>query len=155
MKLLRLFTILVLLSYYSLAQIGGAQHSISNEKDKITIPEELSIKIDDFFKVLIAGDIKPAYKGLLKDSPILEKEDDLVNLVDQTKRSIEIYGKIKDYEPVSIEKATQSFIRLRYLGLHTKFPMRWLFTYYNSPEKGWIITNVKLDDMSEFYFKDE
>lgn len=155
MKTLRLFALFILMSSFAMAQIGGAQHSTSNDAEKISIPEEISRKIDDFFKIMIAGDIKPAYKGLLKDSPILEKEDDLVNLVEQTKRSIKIYGEIKDYEPVSIEKATQSFIRLRYLGLHTKFPMRWLFTFYNSPDKGWIITNVKFDDMSEFFFKDE
>lgn len=146
--------LIILASTFLMAQVGGTQYNTSNNSEIISIPDEINQKIDDFFKILIAGDIKPAYKGLLKNSPILEKEDDLINLVEQTKRSIKIYGNIKDYEPVNIEKATQSFIRLRYLGLHTKFPMRWIFTFYKSPENGWIITNVKFDDMSEFFFND-
>lgn len=146
--------ILVLISSPLFSQGDGAQYNTNNTENFINIPEKISSNIDVFFKTLMTGEVKKAYKNLLAGSPILEKEDDLINLVDQTKRSIAIYGDIKDYEPVSIDKATNSFIRLRYLGLHNKFPMRWIFTYYNSPSKGWILTNIKFDDLSEFFFQD-
>jgi len=153
MKNLLILAILISSLSFSYAQEGGTQYNTSNSEN-LNIPVEVSTKIDNFFKVLISGEVKSAYQEILKKSPILENDDDLINLVNQTKKSIKIYGDIKDYEVVNADKPSNSFIRLRYIGLHTKFPMRWIFTYYNSPTMGWIITNIKLDDMSEFFFKD-
>jgi len=72
----------------------------------------------------------------------------------QTERSIDIYGDILSFEFVSAEQVTESYIRLRYLALHSSYPMRWIFTYYRSPDKNWIVTNVKFDDLSEYFFSD-
>ncbi|MFA6570085.1 MAG: hypothetical protein WCT77_02500, partial [Bacteroidota bacterium] len=73
----------------------------------------------------------------------------------QTKKSIQLYGPIKGYEPVSSEIVTESLVRLRYFSLHTDFPMRWIFTFYKSPSRGWIVINIKFDDLSETFFTDQ
>lgn len=118
-------------------------------------PAELHEKCSEFFAELIKGDYNEAYKKLLKKSPILKKKEDVETLLKQTKRAIRLYGNMSGFEPVSFEAATKSYVRLRYLSIHEDLPMRWIFTFYKSPKRGWIVSNVRFDDMTEFFFSDE
>jgi len=119
------------------------------------IPSAIQEKNQSFFQFIEKNEIAKAFDILLDNSPLKNKEEQVKNLIEQTKQSIVLYGKVVANEPVSSEIASSSLIRLRYLGVHTNFPMRWIFTYYNSPKFGWIVINVKLDDMSEYFFSDE
>lgn len=119
----------------------------------LEVPNHLKSRIEKFFSSLIKNEIKTAYDNILTSSPISRQKSDLDNLLNQTKRALDLYGKIEGFEPVNAEIATDSYIRLRYLGLHSNYPVRWIFTFYNSPEKDWIITNIKFDDLSEYFFK--
>lgn len=119
------------------------------------VPQELKIKTSKFFNHLLDSNVTEAYKELMSGSFLVAQNDKLTTLANQTHRAFEIYGLIKGFEPVNAEEITKSFIRLRYIGLHTKFPMRWIFTFYKSPTAGWIVTNVKFDDLTEYYFSDE
>lgn len=120
-----------------------------------SIPDELIKEVDTFFKKLIDGKTKEAYEEFLIKSPIAQKKEDVSNLISQTKRAQKIYGKINGFEPVSSEWVTPSYFRIRYLGLNTYYPMRWIFTFYKSPKSDWVITNIKFDDLSEFFFTDQ
>lgn len=117
------------------------------------IPKELHTRIADFFKLIISGDYEKAYKELLKGSPLIRKEKELNRLIEQTEKATQIYGALQGFEAVDSEVASNSMIKCRYLGLHSLYPMRWIFTYYNSPENGWVIINIKFDDQSDFYFR--
>lgn len=119
----------------------------------LEVPGHLKSRVEKFFSSLIKNDIKNAYVNILTNSPISKQKSDIDNLLAQTKRALEIYGSLDGYEPVNAEIATESYIRLRYLGLHGNFPVRWIFTFYRSPEKDWIVTNIKFDDLSEYFFK--
>jgi len=119
------------------------------------VPTELINRSTKFFDEIIDLKLTTGYNSLLDRSPIADKKNQLENLITQTKRSFEVYGNLQYYEFVSAELVAPSYIRLRYLGLHTKHPMRWIFTYYKSPELGWIVTNIKFDDLTEFYFTDQ
>jgi hypothetical protein len=66
-----------------------------------------------------------------------------------------LYGQIRAYEPVSSDIVSESYIRIRYLAYHTDFPMRWIFTFYKSPKLGWIVVNIRFDDLSDFFFKED
>lgn len=121
----------------------------------INVPIELQTRAKNFFELIEKNEIKKAFDVLLENSPLKNKEEQVKNLMDQTKQAIVLYGKVVSNEPVSSESASTSLIRLRYLGIHSNFPMRWIFTYFNSPKHGWIVINVKLDDMSEYFFSDE
>lgn len=130
----------------------------SGDPSKLTmlgIPKELSGKTSEFFTNLVNGNINLAYKEILKGSPISEKKEEITTLIKETKLSVKLYGNIKDFEFVSSENVTSSYLRLRYLVLLEKLPMRWIFTFYKSPANGWVVTNVKFDDLSEFYFSDQ
>ncbi len=119
------------------------------------VPQELKIKTSKFFNFLLDSNVTAAYDELMKNSFLVAQSDKVNTLMNQTHRAFEIYGLIKGYEPVSAEEVSKSFLRLRYIGLHTKFPMRWIFTFYKSPTAGWVITNVKFDDLTEYYFTDD
>lgn len=110
---------------------------------------------DAFFGALSRSEIDGAYRTLLKNSPISRKKEEIDGLIRETKRSITLYGQITGYEPVSAEKVSESMARLRFIGLNEKYPMRWIITFYKSPKYGWIVINVKFDDLSEFFFSDD
>lgn len=154
-KILLLITIVILTAVdFGLAQnapLSGA----SGQTAFINIPPELEQKCNTFFESLSKSEIKKAFDKILEGSPIKNKEEQINNLIEQTKQSIVLYGKLNDAEAVSSEIATPSLIRLRYLAVHNIYPMRWIFTFYKSPKSGWIIINIKLDDLSEYFFSDQ
>lgn len=118
------------------------------------IPLEVKSRINNFFDAIKRKEFKKAYEELLKNSPIVDKKEDLDNLLNQTERTVRIYGEFSGATYVNGHNASDNFIRLRYLGLYEKYPMRWIFTFYRSPKLGWIVTNIKLDDLSEFYLSE-
>jgi hypothetical protein len=154
MKYIILFTILILNISCLISQDGLPTSKNAKEPTSfLEVPGELKSNVVTFFNSLIKNDVKRAYELILKGSPISKQKVDVDNLYSQTTRAMELYGKLTGFEPVNAEIATESYIRLRYLGLHGNFPVRWIFTFYKSPEKNWIITNIKFDDLSEYFFK--
>ena len=121
----------------------------------INIPKSLTDKVNSFFDELKQNSIKSAYEKLLASSPLRHKDEQVNILIEQTKKAIVLYGNTFGCEAVSSETASPSLIRLRYLGLNATFPMRWIFTFYNSPQNGWVVVNVKIDDMCEYFFSDD
>ncbi len=136
------------------AQSGG-EASASMRQQFIGVPNVLLDKTTAFFENIKELKVVKAFDGILENSPLSEKKEARKQLISQTKKAMEIYGNLTSYEAVSSETITGSYIRLRFLGLHENYPMRWIFTFYKSPKMGWIITNIKFDDLSEFYFTDE
>ncbi len=118
------------------------------------IDKDAEAKVMQFFNGLMSNEIEDAYKSFLKNSPLRAKKDDMSKLIKETGRAKKFYGKLAGFEFVSAEKVTDSYIRLRYLGVCENYPMRWVFTMYRSPKKGWIVTKILFDDMSEYYFED-
>jgi hypothetical protein len=151
-----IFILFVLVTAGS-AQEKSANHKQGEKADKLhdNAPPELQSKINSFFEKLIDGKIDDGYKQLLTGSPMSNKDEQVKNLIDQTKKATELYGKMFSFELVNYEFASGSLVRLRYLTMHSDFPMRWLLTFYKSPDRGWIIINIKFDDLSEMFFSDE
>lgn len=137
------------------AQETSAPRPGATSTQFMNVPQELQTKCDNFFDLLSRNEFKVAFDDLLENSPFKNKQDQVTNLIEQTKQAVVLYGKVKGGEPVSSEVACPSLVRLRYLGIQSNYPMRWIFTFYNSPKSGWIVVNVKLDDMSEYFFSDE
>lgn len=121
---------------------------------EMMIPSEVKSKLNNFFDAIKRKEFKKAYDELLKNSPINEKKEDIENLLNQTERTVRIYGEFSGASFVNGHNASDHYIRLRYLGLYDKYPIRWIFTFYKSPKLGWIVTNIKLDDLSEFYLNE-
>lgn len=118
-------------------------------------PVDISKITGRFFSLIVAGDIRGAFAELLKNSAIAANTDQVQNLISQTERTVSLYGEVKGHELVSSDQLGTSVVRLRYLALHREFPVRWILTYYKSPVKGWLLTNIKFDDRVEEMFTDE
>lgn len=123
--------------------------------DESKIPTEVLQQSSSFFSKLIRNQIDSAYDALLKTSPLGNKKEQVSKLKTETQRSLDLYGAMTGYEIVSSELVSSSLIKIRYLALHTRYPMRWMITFYKSQELGWIIINIKFDDNVEFFFSDE
>lgn len=121
---------------------------------EMMIPAEAKSKLNNFFDAIKRKEFKKAFEEFLKNSPINDKKEDIENLLNQTERTVRIYGDFAGAAYVNGHSASDNFIRVRYLGLYEKYPMRWIFTFYKSPKLGWIVTNIKLDDLSEFYLSE-
>ncbi len=156
-KSLLILMLVLTIKSNSFSQEDALQSSktTKNSAKYAEIPAEVKQKTSKFFNLLLDEKVNDAFEELMHNSPIGKKTDEIKSLIKQTKRAFELYGKILSYEPVSNEVITGSFMRVRYLGLHSRYPMRWVFTFYKSPDQGWIITNVKFDDLSDFFFIDE
>ena len=160
---MKLFSTTIILTMLFIAPIFSQDDAIQKSIPTATtgttlfigVPSEVQARVAHFFKTLIAMNTELAFDELLSDSPIIEKKEQVEDLIKQTKRSFELYGQIKGFEPVNSDIVTESLMRVRYLALHSKYPMRWIFTFYKSPDKGWIIINIKFDDQAEFFFSDE
>jgi hypothetical protein len=122
------------------------------EKEEFKVPDEIDSMLEEFFSYLERSCVKTGFKELLKKNETINDAKGIEILVERTKRNINLYGKISKYEQVDVEVVTPSYIRVRYLVLHAKLPMRWAITYYKSPEYGWSITNMSIDDRSDRLF---
>lgn len=154
MKILNIIFVFVVMSAMVYSQDAKLSSSVGEPIQEVMIPNEVKSSLNNFFEEISDGKVKEAFDEFLKDSPIKSNTEDVQSLINQTDRSLKIYGKFHQAEFVNGHFASKSYIRLRYLGLYDKYPMRWIFTFYNSPKMGWIVTNIKLDDLSEFYLGD-
>ena len=132
-----------------------ATSPIENLPGTSALPKDIVGLSSEFFKLLMSGNSDQAFQKLFKNSPMADNKDQTRRLIEQVKKADDIYGMIKGFERVGMETVTESYMRLRYISLHDKYPMRWIFTFYKSPTRGWIVTNVKFDDDSEYFFSKE
>ncbi len=156
MKVIKILALFLLVITIADAQEDQLKRSGINYPESFSmVPPEIKEKCSRFFDIVMNNEYQKAFEMLLKNSPIIKKSDDLANLVKQTERAARMYGEMKGYEPVSAEKATDSYIRVRYLGIHPDMPMRWIITFYKSPKRGWMVSNVRFDDLTDYFFSDE
>lgn len=143
----------------SFAQEGKLSPAETESKSKrlaiLGVPQEVLDICENFFKKIIDNKIEKAFDELIGNSPLKKKNDEIQRLITELKRAVNLYGQIRSFEPINSEIVTESFIRVRYLSYHTDFPMRWVLTFYKSPKLGWIVVNIRFDDLSEFFFKED
>lgn len=156
------YTILFVLVVFSLnflfaqeSKLEGSQKEGRPKVGVLGVPQSLLDICNRFFDKVIAVQIEQAFDELINNSPLRKKKEELDKLISETKRANLLYGQIKAYEPVSSDIVSESYIRIRYLAYHTDFPMRWIFTFYKSPKLGWTVVNIRFDDLSDFFFKED
>ncbi len=154
MKSLTNILLCLLLTSLSLsAQPGLSQDKLSDSSQ--IAPKMIRDNISDFFALLIEHNYEKAYRQILEKSQLLNDEQNLTKLIKETSKIEEFYGSLSDFEYFKTETITKSYIRISCLGLCSKHPMRWIFTYYHSPDIGWLVTNIKFDDLTENYFMEK
>ena len=101
--------------------------------------------VTEFFETLGLGKVSLAYEKLTKGSMIEENEGQLSMLRTKTDEAMAEFGRIEGHELVEMEWAGTSLVRLTYLSLGEKFPLRWRFYFYK--RKGlWRLVDIRVDD---------
>jgi hypothetical protein len=131
---------------YDPRPITSVKHNIEE------LPLDIRNSCKSFFESVIQKKFDNAFNEISKNSYISQKEDQMKLLVNQTKQAFSLYGDMKSFDFVNCEKGTDNYYKVRYLGNHIDFPTRWVFNFYNSPKYGWIVLNIKFDDLPDFLF---
>ena len=101
--------------------------------------------IGAFFLALKAGQVDAAYEGLVKNTIIAERKENVNELKESTKKALDHYGPVSGYEVVNTLQAGSSLLRQTCISLNQDLPLRWRFYFYHS-EGGWKIVDIRVDD---------
>jgi hypothetical protein len=101
--------------------------------------------VEKFFATLGLGKVEEAYAKLTEGSTIRENANQLEMLQTKTDGAIEEFGRIEGQELVEMEWAGSSLVRLTYLSLGEKFPLRWRFYFYQR-NGVWRLVDIRVDD---------
>jgi len=117
------------------------------------LPEDINSKIESFFGLIIKKEYKSAFEKLFVNSPIFQKDIEVKDILEQMRKSTELYGHLKNYEIINCKIVGKYYYRISVLGLNQKYPTRWEFTFYRSPDLGLIISNFRFDDATDVFFE--
>lgn len=98
-----------------------------------------------FFKDLQADKLDAAYQGLVKNTIISERTENIDQLKEKTRLALDSFGPVKGYEIVETLQVGDSLFRYTCLSLNDDVPMRWRFYFYRSGSQ-WKIIDLRVDD---------
>lgn len=101
--------------------------------------------IRNFFAALQSGTVDAAYDGLVKNTIIAEKTENVSELKARTKQAIDSYGPVRGYETIRRVEAGKSLLRETCISLNEDLPLRWRFYFYKTPN-GWKLVDLRVDD---------
>ena len=106
---------------------------------------EPAAAIGAFFLALRAGQVDAAYEGLVKNTIIAERKENVNDLKESTKKALDHYGPVSGYEVVDTLQVGSSLLRQTCISLNQDLPLRWRFYFFRS-EGGWKIVDMRVDD---------
>jgi hypothetical protein len=106
---------------------------------------EPAAAIGAFFLALKAGQVDAAYEGLVKNTIIAERKENVSDLKESTKKALDHYGPVSGYEVVDTLQVGASLMRQTCISLNQDLPLRWRFYFYRS-EGAWKIVDMRVDD---------
>ena len=101
--------------------------------------------MDNFFLALKAGQVDAAYDGLVNDTIIAERREDVSGLKKRTQEALDSYGPVSGYETVDEKTVGTSLLRRTCISLNSDLPLRWRFYFYRS-EGAWKLVDLRVDD---------
>ena len=116
---------------------------------KAATPTKSSIEpseiLGQFFEDLKADQLDSAYQGLVKNTIISERTENIDQLKAKTRQALDNYGPVKGYEIVETLQVGDSLFRHTCLSLNEDVPLRWRFYFYRSGSQ-WKIIDLRVDD---------
>lgn len=101
--------------------------------------------IGAFFSALKAGQVDAAYEGLVKNTIIAERKENVTELKGSTQKALDNYGPVSGYEVVDTLQIGSSLLRQTCISLNQDLPLRWRFYFYRSGGD-WRIVDMRVDD---------
>jgi hypothetical protein len=132
---------------------GKKRYSFSNESDSpaSTTPAAPSSSMDPaaalsrFFEALKADQLETAYSGLVKNTIIAARPENVEQLKEKTRTAIDNFGPVRGYEVVETLEVGKSLYRHTCISLNEDLPLRWRFYFYRSGNQ-WKIVDLRVDD---------
>lgn len=118
-----------------------------NPQNAVPPPPAVSTQVKEFFLALQANSVEDAYRGIMKDSIVDDKDYKVKNLVSQTKNLNDKIGILNGYELYDNRNAGNRIISLTYFSYHKKMPLRWRFIFYAGTVNQWRLINLSVDDL--------
>jgi len=107
-----------------------------------------------FLKALQQEKVKEAFEDLLEGSLILDKKQDVENLVTQTEKGIAIYGGVTSIEDLGIVRQDKHLATGLAIVCCEKAPLYFYFIWYrNKADAPWRLHNVWFDDNSKYFME--
>ena len=106
------------------------------------VPREI---LRQFFEDLQADQLDSAYQGLVKNTIISERTENIDQLKEKTRLALDNFGPVKGYEIVETLEVGNALYRLTCLSLNEDVPMRWRFYFYRAGSQ-WKIIDLRVDD---------
>jgi hypothetical protein len=107
-----------------------------------------------FVKGIQEGMIKEAYVELVEGSLILEKKDEIENLITQTVKGTEIYGGVTAVDNLGVVRQEKHVAHGQAIVACEKAPLYFYFIWYrNKADAPWRIQSVWFDDNSKFFME--
>lgn len=100
---------------------------------------------DAFFATLQKGEVAEAFDALTKNSELANKTAEMDGLKTKTREGMDLVGGVKSAEVVKVEPAGAHLVRVTYLAYGSKFPLRWLFYFYEV-DQVWRLIDLRVDD---------
>ncbi len=101
--------------------------------------------INVFFLALKAGQVDAAYDGLVNNTIIADRKQDVTALKERTKQAIDNYGPISGYEVVDDQAVGSALFRRTCISFNSDLPLRWRFYFYKSGGS-WRLVDLRVDD---------
>ncbi len=132
---------------------GKKRYSFANESDTPTASPSTnpSASLDPtaalsrFFEALKADQLEVAYSGLVKNTIIAARPENVEKLKEKTREAIDNFGPVKGYEVVETLEIGKSLYRHTCISLNEDLPLRWRFYFYRSGNQ-WKIVDLRVDD---------
>jgi hypothetical protein len=122
---------------------GEAQVSKTSTPPKTPLePTEI---LRQFFLDLKGDQLDSAYQGLVKNTIISERTENIDQLKAKTRQALDNYGPVTGYEIVETLQVGDSLHRYTCLSLNEDVPLRWRFYFYRA-ENQWKIIDLRVDD---------
>jgi hypothetical protein len=101
--------------------------------------------LKQFFEDLKADQLDSAYQGLVKNTIISERTENIDQLKEKTRLALDNFGPVKGFEIVESLDVGSALIRFTCVSLNADVPMRWRFYFYRSGSQ-WKIIDLRVDD---------
>ena len=124
---------------------GGEAASTKSEISPTPQKLEPTEVLRQFFSDLQAEQLDSAYQGLVKNTIISERTENIEQLKAKTRQALDNFGPVKGHEIVESLQVGNSLFRYTCVSLNEDVPMRWRFYFYRSGTQ-WKIIDLRVDD---------
>jgi hypothetical protein len=101
--------------------------------------------VEKFFGLIQAGQVSKAYEDIGRGTLMEQKKLEIQNVANQTASMLQLYGRIVDWELMSEDKWSASYLERSYLMRAEKGPIFFKMHVYRSVS-GWVIGNIYFTD---------